>query len=44
MVDFYAEGLNTIQVTRNEIPNPGVYIYEVRFGKEVLTGKMIVLE
>jgi hypothetical protein len=44
MVDFYTEGLNTIQVTRNEIPNPGVYIYEIRFGNEVLTGKMIVLE
>lgn len=44
MVDFYTQGLNTLQVTRNEIPNPGVYIYEIRFGNEVLTGKMIVLE
>jgi len=44
MVDFYSQGLNTMQVTRNEIPNPGVYIYEIRFGNEVLTGKMIVLE
>jgi hypothetical protein len=44
MVDFYTQGLNTIQVTRSEIPNPGVYVYEIRFGNQVLTGKMIVLE
>ncbi|MFZ1751105.1 MAG: dockerin type I domain-containing protein, partial [Saprospiraceae bacterium] len=43
-VDSYRAGSNTIQVTKNDIGQPGVYVYELRYGEEVITGRMILIE
>ncbi|KXK39543.1 MAG: HYR domain-containing protein [Saprospiraceae bacterium] len=43
-IQRYEAGENTIRLNRSDIPHSGVYIYEVKFGTQILTGKMIVIE
>lgn len=43
-IDFFKGGQNTIKLTRNDIPQSGVYIYEIKTENQVLSGKMIVIE
>ncbi len=43
-VDQYTAGQNSIRIQRSDLGVAGVYVYEVRFGEKVLTGKMIVID
>ena len=43
-VDQYTKGTNTIQINRSDLGQAGVYIYELRFGDELITGKMIMID
>lgn len=43
-IDQYQAGLNTIQLTRSDLGQSGVYVYELRYEDKVITGKMIVIE
>lgn len=43
-VDYFNAGNHSIKLNRNDIPQSGVYLYEIKFGEKVLTGKMIVVE
>lgn len=43
-VDQYTAGQNSIRVQRSDLGVAGVYVYEIRFGEKVLTGKMIVID
>ena len=36
-------GMNTLTIQREDIDQPGVYLYEVRFGREIQSGKMVVI-
>jgi Secretion system C-terminal sorting domain len=43
-VDQYTTGHNSIRIQRSDLGVAGVYVYEVRYGEKVLTGKMIVID
>ena len=43
-IDQYQGGQNVIQLNRSDLGHSGVYVYELRFGDKVLTGKMILIE
>jgi hypothetical protein len=38
------EGLNSFRLTKNDVGTAGVYIYEVSYGGQKLTGKMILMD
>ncbi len=41
---FANQGLNAFRLTKNEVGSTGVYIYEISFGGQKLTGKMILMD
>ena len=43
-IDYYQAGQNVIKLSRNDMPQSGVYFYEIRTENQVLAGKMIVIE
>jgi hypothetical protein len=43
-VDQFNAGQNSIRINRADLGTSGVYVYEIRYGQKVLTGKMIVIE
>ncbi|MBK7697809.1 MAG: T9SS type A sorting domain-containing protein [Saprospiraceae bacterium] len=43
-IDQYPAGQNVIQVNSSDLGQPGVYIYELRFGDKLISGKMILIE
>ncbi|MCZ2100369.1 MAG: HYR domain-containing protein [Chitinophagales bacterium] len=43
-VDYYPSGQNVIKLSRADLPQSGVYFYEIRTENQILTGKMIVIE
>jgi len=43
-IQQYTAGQNVVSVTRDDISKPGVYVYELRFEDQVITGKMILIE
>jgi hypothetical protein len=43
-IDQYAAGQNSIRIQRADLGTAGVYVYEIRFGEKVLTGKMILID
>jgi hypothetical protein len=42
--DRYQAGANVIQISKSDIGQPGVYVYELRYEDKVITGKMILIE
>ena len=40
----YQAGSNTISISRSDLGNTGVYLYELRHNDKVLSGKMIVID
>lgn len=43
-IDQYPAGQNVIQMNSSDLGQPGVYIYELRFGDKLISGKMILIE
>lgn len=43
-IDQYGAGKNTIQLIRSDIGHSGVYVYELRYGDKVISGKMILID
>ncbi len=43
-IDHYSAGQNVIMLSRNDMPQSGLYFYEIRTENQVLAGKMIVIE
>ena len=43
-IDHYGTGRNTIQLSRSDIGQSGVYVYELRYGDRVISGKMILID
>jgi hypothetical protein len=43
-IDQYGAGRNTIQLSRSDIGQSGVYVYELRYGDRVISGKMILID
>lgn len=43
-IDQYGAGQNTIQLSRSDIGHSGVYVYELRYGDKVISGKMILID
>ncbi len=43
-IDHYQAGQNFIKLNRSDIPQSGVYFYEIRTENKIMTGKMIVIE
>jgi hypothetical protein len=43
-IDQYGAGKNTIQLSRSDIGHSGVYVYELRYGDKVISGKMILID
>ena len=43
-IDQYSAGRNTIQLSRLDIGHSGVYVYELRYGDKVISGKMILID
>lgn len=43
-IDQYQAGHNVIKLNRSELPQSGVYFYEIRTESQIMTGKMIVIE
>jgi len=42
--DHYSAGKNTIHLSRSDIGQSGVYVYELRYGDKVVSGKMILID
>jgi hypothetical protein len=43
-IDQYSAGRNTIQLNRSDIGHSGVYVYELKYGYKVISGKMILID
>jgi hypothetical protein len=43
-VDQFSAGKNSIQLNREDLGQAGVYIYELRYGDKLVTGKMILVD
>jgi HYR domain/Dockerin type I domain len=43
-IDQYGAGQNTIQLSRSDVGHSGVYVYELRYGDKVISGKMILID
>jgi hypothetical protein len=43
-IDQYKAGNNTIYLNKSDIGQAGVYVYELRYGDKVVSGKMIMID
>ncbi|MBK9257005.1 MAG: T9SS type A sorting domain-containing protein [Saprospiraceae bacterium] len=43
-IEQLTAGENTIAIMRDELRQAGVYFYELKYGKETITGKMILID